>query len=114
MHVITQLPRAPPGQSEEKRKAKTAGGEEGIFFLYLPKSTLAGFTGLDNMFSLLSCRVSSWDSLLVSSRRILNQMRRIPWFFSPIQNALKNEECRVFKRGLRLSKPLDLGGGEGQ
>ena len=98
-----QLPRAPLGRSEEKRKAKNEGGDEGNFF-YLPKSTLTGFTGLESRFSLLSCRVLSWDSLLlVSSIKIPNQMRRVPPFFSPIQNGFKNEEYRVFKRDLKLS-----------
>ena len=42
----------------ERRKIQEE--KKGIFS-YLPKSTLTGFTGLDSRFSLLSCRVSSWD-----------------------------------------------------
>ena len=94
---------------KRKERRKMQQEKKGIFW-YLPKSTLTGLTGLDSRFSLLSCRVSSWDSLLlVSSPKIPNQMRRVPPFFSPIQNGLKNEEYRVFKRDLELSQLLDLG-----
>ena len=82
-----QLSRAPPGRFEEKRKAKM---QEEMKDFYLPKATLTRFTDLESGFSLLPCSVSSWDSLfLVSSLKIQNQMRKVPRFFSPIENIFK-------------------------